>query len=75
MRLMATAKELEIMMGISSFRTPYQTHNPKPKINIVSIIQERFSAFFSFSTLMSCGNMEIDVKTPAMIPNIVSFII
>ena len=66
--LTKTAKELERMMGHSSFRIPYQTHKDNPAINTQSISAEMSSTFFSFHTFINCGSMETEVSTPAMVP-------
>ncbi len=75
MTLTITAKALESIIGSSFCKNPYHTHSESPEMSTRIIVQERSSAFFSFSTLTSCGIMETDVRIPATIPRIFSFII
>lgn len=72
--LTTTAKALESMIGSSSFINPYQTHKESPEIRTKIIVHDRSSAFFCFNTFTNCGIMDTDVKIPATIPRIFSFI-
>lgn len=74
MILTTTANALESIIGSSSFINPYHTQSESPEISTRIIVQDRSSAFFSFSTLINCGIIETDVRIPAIIPRIFSFI-
>jgi len=62
------------MIGSSSFIKPYHTHNESPEIRTSSITKEISSTFFSLITLINCGIIEMEVRTPAVIPKMFSFI-
>lgn len=74
MMFTTTAKALESIIGSSFFINPYQTQRDNPEISTRIIVHERSSAFFSFNTFTSCGIIDMDVRIPAIIPRIFSFI-
>lgn len=47
---------------------PYQIHNASPVNKVASIHMEISEAFFSFSSLISCGKSEMPVNILATIP-------
>lgn len=67
-KLINAEKLLEIMIIKSSFLIPYKIHNINPEINVTSITTEISFAFFSFISLINCGNMDIAVNALALIP-------
>ena len=73
--LTKTANAFERIIGSSSFRNPYQTHNESPVTKTMIIHKERSLTSFSFQTLMSCGNIATEVIPPATKPKMLSFIL
>jgi hypothetical protein len=68
MRFNIQAKPFVQIMMRSFLRLPYHTHPATPAMRTASIPDETFSLSFSLINLMNWGSMDIDVRTPEIIP-------
>ena len=61
-------KALVIIIGRSSRKTPYTTHNEMPISRQTNMPKLRSSTLFSLMIFISCGNNDSEVNMPATTP-------
>ncbi len=66
---------LVTIIGISSFKKPYTTHNPTPNNKMVNIIGDTSITFLVRQDFIIWGTTAKVVKVPAKIPIIVTVVI
>ena len=66
--LMISEHALVMIIGTSLRKNPYQTQSPRPQNKMTRKNSEISSAFLFRISLISCGNKDAAVKTPAVMP-------